>query len=697
MKTALNLDKIYNLWYNIYNRENEKRIIAEKGGNNTVKLEELGITPQKEKQFQKKGITSVEELLTFLPIRYNDFTTLTGILSEEQVSVFTAVVVKVGRSFSGKQPVYAHCKVNGRTKLTVMWFNQAYIYNEINTYTGKTVLISGKVKRAEDGYMLFAPLIFEDAAKARKIVPVYSKIRGMSEDYLTDKIEKALIYRSHLKDPVPAELLQKRGLPTMQDAVMTLHQPDNGDELKAAKERMLYNSLLEYAAKNEWSIRNESVGSPFRIKTKNIMNKIRESLPYKLTSDQAGTVRSILDKMERGQRVNALVQGDVGCGKSITAFLLMAGFAESGYQAAIMAPTQILAEQHYNALTELVSAYGIKTVYIKAGMKAKEKREVYEEIKNGEADLIVGTSSLLSENVQYANLALVVTDEEHKFGVIQRSMLAQKASEGVHCISMSATPIPRTLAQTIYGDALQIYEIKTLPSGRKPVKTGISKGRDRIYSFIAKQVAQGRQAYVVCPMIDDNDAVSNVLSVSTVSKEFETALSSKGIRIGALTGRDSKEKAHDTIEAYKNGDIDVLVSTTVVEVGVNVPNASVIVIINAERFGLSQLHQLRGRVGRGEYEGYCVLETPHTDDNVMRRLNALCKTNDGFEIAIADLELRGAGELFGIRQSGVDIMLEQIHDNPEMYKKAQEDACVLFDKYYNCELSAQIRENFSSK
>ena len=354
-----------------------------------------------------------------------------------------------------------------------------------------------------------------------------------------------------------------------------------------------------------------------------------------------------------------------------------------------MAPTQVLAKQHYDEMSSLMEQIGYRVAYLHSGMKAKEKRDILADIHSGAIQMIVGTQAVISGTVEYSRLGLTIVDEEHRFGVDQRSTLASKAKDGVHAITMSATPIPRTLAHVIYGDTVQLLTIRTMPNGRKPVITAMSTGRDKIYRFIIKQSRLKHQAYAVCPMIDKNDDMEGVKSVEEVSAEYRAALEPYGVKVATLTGRNSAQETEDTITAFKNGEIDVLVSTTVIEVGVNVPTATAIIIHNADRFGLSQLHQLRGRVGRSQLQSYCVLECENPTEEGKQRLNAMCSTTDGFAIAEADLKIRGAGDFIGTKQSGDNKYMSLMLAFPEKYEIAKKTAAIILDRGDDCCILAE--------
>lgn len=656
----------------------------------------LGIAKNKEHQFNKKGIYTVEDLVRFLPRRYNDFTHETGVLPEDQISCLTAVVNRVNTYHNGTPMMIAFCTIKATgEQLLVKWFRQNYMAAKINNCIGRDVYVCGKLIYNEQyhSYSATMPELFEPkVSEGKRIIPVYSKIPGMSVEYLTEKMQKAVGITEATAETCPYDIVAQEKLLPIQSALYYLHFPKTMDQVEQGRERVLFDDLLYFAMSNEYASRNSAVGSAFSVKTMGAVNRILEKLPYELTADQREAVRSMLADARSGKRINALVQGDVGCGKTIVAFLTMTAFVDSGYQAVLMAPTQVLARQHYEDLKALVEPLGYKVAFLGGSeMKAKEKKAVLAEIANGEANYIVGTHAVIAKDVAYHNLAITVADEEHKFGVAQRMALVEKAAAGVHSITMSATPIPRTLAQVVYGTAVQLYTIKTMPSGRKPVITGIATDENKIFRFIVRQAKQGHQTYVVCPMIDPSDNLEGVKSVEEVSEAYEKALGPYGVRIATLTGRNSKKEVEEIISGFKNGQYDVLIATTVIEVGVNVPTATTMVVSNAERFGLSSLHQLRGRVGRGDLQSYCVLQSEDQSEKGKLRLEAMVRTSNGFEIAEEDLRIRGPGDFLGTRQNGENKFMALMLAYPEKYKYAQDIAKRILDDGKPCRMLERVK------
>ena len=655
-----------------------------------MELDVLGVTPKKKKQFESRGIYSVEDLLQYLPRAYRDYRSITGILPHDQVSVLFGTVVSCERrAGNGRQFVTATCRIEPQNlELTVRWFNMHWIYQEIKNLAERhgKVIIAGKADfDSRYGYSLNQPEVFEVYnERLLRIYPVYRSISGMSSSYLEEMMHKALSVGLADSEILPRDILNAAGEVGMPAALRFIHMPNSMEEVEQGRRRILFNDLLYFAIQNELNRNEVSAGSQYNIKTRSLLKKIMESLPFSLTQDQEKAVTEMLSYAEAGRRINALVQGDVGCGKTIICTLMAAAFADSGYQSVIMAPTQVLARQHYDSISSMLAPFGIKTAFLDSSLKKRERDAVLREIANGSAQIIIGTNSCVGKDVVYKDLALAVVDEEHRFGVKQRTAIVEKAAKGVHSITMSATPIPRSLAQVIYGDNIQLHTVRSMPNGRKAVKTRVFRNQTGNMKFVLKEVQAGHQAYVVCPMIENNEKVPGVKSVDQITKEYREFLEPQGVRIGSLTGKTSKEETSEIINSFKDGKIDVLIATTVIEVGVNVPNATVMIITNAERFGLSSLHQLRGRVGRGDLQSYCVLQSDDESPKGLARLQVLCDTTDGFQIAEADLAQRGAGDLLGTQQSGENKYVALMIANPDRYQYAIQVAKELILRGNDC-------------
>lgn len=641
-----------------------------------MNLSEIGVSPAKQKQFNKKGIYTAEDLANTLPRKYLDYSKR-GEIDDNNVGEdisFVGTVITGVRTVGSARDCLKLTLENKNTneKVDVMWFHQLYKKDFLDTMYGQKVLCCGRLsKNVYNKSFYFAnPQVFTNKIIDDEIIfPVYSKITGMSDDYFKKTLDAAILKISvsdYLDEQTRREF---RLCEYNKEYFRKIHQPKTQDEINECKRRKIFDDLFYFASKL-YAEANEQTDSPFMSNSSTKTDEILSRLPFELTDDQKRVMSEIKAKMQSGKRLNALVQGDVGSGKTIVAFFSMLLMAESGYQSVLMAPTKVLAEQHYSDLCRLCegSVFEERIVYLSSGMKAKERREKLEKIANGDALLIVGTHSVLSEAINYWTLGLVVVDEEHKFGVVQREQLAKSADDGVHMITMSATPIPRSLASVLYGANKDIFTISQLPSGRKPVITNIIEDDNKIFDFVRSQIKQGRQAYIVCPLIDNETSV-DARSVEDEIKDIELAFANdSAISIASVTGKTKTEDAEKILNDFKNNKVQVLISTTVIEVGVNVPNATVMVIRDAQRFGLSQLHQLRGRVGRGNYQSYCILSS-HEKDN--SRLNVMCETNDGFKIAEADLKNRGTGDLLGTLQSGQNRYIELALLYPKFYGKVK--------------------------
>ncbi len=650
-------------------------------------LQELGVTNAKIKQFESRGIMTVEDLLSFLPRCYKDYSKITGILPPDQTSCIRVKVLSTASKNAGKVPyITANCvTVDGKNKINVIWFRSQWMYGKIRDFVNRVVVVAGKATYNEqyNSYSIAQPELF-DTEDCLGIYPVYKNIQGMSVDYLTDKVKKALAVGMAGSEIIPDDIVKRENFLPMPTALRYIHTPKTIAESEAGNRRILINDLLYFALHNELNKASVSKGSQYNIKSVQLMNEIIDRLPYKLTPDQETAVSDMVAKAKDGRRLQALLQADVGAGKTICAALLAAAFIGSGYQVVLMAPTQVLARQHLDTVKELFDPLNVEIAYLDSTLKTSERKAVLAEISSGRASFVVGTHSCIGKDAEYNDLALTIVDEEHKFGVKQRAAIVQKAADGVHSITMSATPIPRSLAQVVYGDNLQLYTIQTMPEGRKPVITGVAKDQGKVFKFILSEVKKGHQIYVVCPLIDASEASPDIESVESVSEMYRSVLELCGVRVATLTGRDDKLSTESIIGQFKSGFTDVLIATTVIEVGVNVPNATVMVIHNAERFGLSGLHQLRGRVGRGSDQSYCVLRSDSDDEKALNRLNVLCTSSNGFEIAEADLKMRGAGDFLGTRQSGDNKYIMLMLANNKEYQNAVEIARELIDRGPNC-------------
>lgn len=492
----------------------------------------------------------------------------------------------------------------------------------------------------------------------------YGQVKGVTPDRYEELIKRASEGISSM-DFLPASVCRQYNVPAFKESVMMMHYPNTYGQVKKAKERTLVEDLLYFALKLEVSNKRNDDIEGVRMDDFFLVEKYVSSLPYDLTGDQKRSVETICRKMASGSPVNALVQGDVGTGKTAVAFCLLLAAAGSGYQAALAAPYTTLAFQHCRDMEKIAEMVGVKVAFLTSDIKGKKKKETLEMIRSGEAQVIIGTHSIFSSDVEYKNLALIITDEEHKFGVVHRDSFREKALEGFHQITMSATPIPKSIAATLYDDTMDIISIKDKPANRIPVQTAVCQKDITALKFMEQQIGQGRQCYVVCPAIEKNDKAEKMASITEKEEVYRRYLESKGMNLAVVTGKLKTAEKQQIMEDFSGGKIDVLMATTVIEVGINVPNATVMVITGAERFGFSTLHQLRGRVGRGEYKSYCILQTTESNE----KLQFMCETTDGFEIAEKDLELRGPGSMFGERQSGDNYYVSLMLANQELFKK----------------------------
>ena len=487
----------------------------------------------------------------------------------------------------------------------------------------------------------------------------YSSMKGFPDNIYRHFVDEGIKNISSI-DFIPQWIIEKAGLPGFKESAMLMHHPKAYKDVVLAKKRAVFEDLLYLAAKISVQSPDNKDSRVSKMPELKYLKKYKDSLPYELTSGQNEAISLISESMSLGRSVNALIQGDVGTGKTVVAFLLMLQAVGSGFQAALAAPYTTLAWQHYKDMEQICEMLGLKAVILISGQKASDRGAVLKEIAEGRADIVIGTHSVFSENVEYKNLGLVISDEEHKFGVIHQESFEEKAIEGCHRITMSATPIPKTLASTIYGDSVDVITIKDKPEGRMPIQTAVCRQDKTAADFIVKQVKEGRQAYIVCPSISSDD----MASIEDKEKVYRSLFKDSGVKMSVLTGKMKNTEKDVIMQDFSDGRIDVLMATTVIEVGINVPNASVIVITGAERFGFSTLHQLRGRVGRGKYMSYCILQTDEPND----KLEFLTTTNDGFLIAEKDLELRGPGSLFGERQSGDNYYISLMLAYPKMYE-----------------------------
>ena len=637
-----------------------------------------GVGPKTAERFEKLGILTLSDLLCHYPRRYLDFSKPYSIA---EAPADTECVVKAevfakpgGRILPGGRRMERITAGDDVSSLEITWFNNPYAVQKLELgqeYYFQGIVTGGMLRR-----QMVNPQVRTDAqVKSSPFEAVYPQTEGLTSSAIAKCVRQLLPHAELLPDPLPSEMLKKYRLLSKADAVRAIHCPATEEEAFAARRRLIYEELLVLQLgigrmKNHGAA---STGAPMK---KADASPFWESLSFSPTGAQRRAVEEILTDMSGETSMNRLLQGDVGSGKTLVAAAAIWACIRAGYQAALLAPTEILASQHAENLNRLLSPFGMRVALLTGGMKAAARRTTLAAIRDDEADLIVGTHAILSEGVEFARLGLAVVDEQHRFGVRQRGLLAEKAANP-HLLVMSATPIPRTLGLLMYGD-LDISILDELPPGRKPVKTRCITGKKRadLYGFLDREIDSGRQVYIVCPAIEDAGG-SGLNAVKSYYEDIAKAYLPDR-RVGLMHGKLKPKEKAEVMDDFKSGRLDALVSTTVIEVGVDVPNATVMVIENAERYGLSALHQLRGRVGRGAAESWCFLVSDNASESVQKRLKFLCSTSDGFAVAQYDLETRGPGDFFGSRQHGLPtLQIADLMNDTRTLHAAQSEAVAL--------------------
>lgn len=634
-------------------------------------LECLGLNLNKVKQFNDKGIFTVNDLLQYVPRKYYDYTqpvTIRQIIAGKLYKEEHSIVGKIIKAGEGAKMVYADCLDEEGTHFRVGWYNQPFILKRL--FVGRKYIFNGLVDSFGDREgaltIVYPKYFYGDVEKGKKLIPVYRKIKGMSDEYLLSSLELAI--NSNLKkDYLEDELIHKFGLNSMHYSYRQIHFPKNQEDIKEGTRRMLFDHLFEYSLNFNYQNKDVIKSNDIVLNENGSKKAFCDLLPYTLTDGQNEAIDKIIEETAVGKRVNALVQGAVSCGKTTIAVYAAVLTALNNYQCVIAAPTEILAGQHYEEFQKYLEKFGKNVVLVTSGLKVREKKKIAEKIKNGEIDVIVGTHSVF--NLEYYKLGMVIVDEQHKFGVKQRNSLLKVASKP-HFISMSATPIPRTLCMALYGNNTEVFEIKAKPMGRKEIITKILENDEEVAEFMYTEIQKGHQCYVVCPSIDSSE--SQIMKEVKSAKETYEGIkkyykkTKKDVSVGMINGKMKKEDINAEIEKFKNNEMNILVSTTIVEVGVNVPNATVMVIKNSERFGLASMHQLRGRVGRSSFQSYCILQPANLDDP---KSAAVASTNDGMKIAKLDAELRGYGDMIGTEQAGHNEIIGLILDNNTLFNE----------------------------
>ncbi len=641
------------------------------------KVESLkGVGKKTAALFSKININTIADLLRYYPRNY--------LIYGEPCDIESAVI---GERVAIKASISSYVDVKKVRKLTIVtcnakdvtgqvrlvWYNSPFLKQVF--HIGQTYIFVGNLSVRKNQLIIEHPEYYsieQYESMKTSMQPIYSLTAGLSNKTVTKGVKAALPLIDEIKDTVPKEIIDKFSLMPLEEAINGVHFPSDFDSMLLCRNRLVFDEFFIFLVRMAM-IREHNVKSVnnYVIDDFTEIDKFIANLPFELTNGQREAVNDIKNDISSNSVMNRLIQGDVGSGKTAVAEIAILATVKNGYQAAFMAPTEVLAKQHYDSLIKDYKDYDVRVELLVGSTKLSEKRRIYEALTNGEIDVLVGTHALIQDKVVYNNLALVITDEQHRFGVRQREKLSKKG-EDPHVLVMSATPIPRTLAIIMYGD-LDISIIKDMPANRKPIKNCVvgPKYRPTAYKFMSDQIGEGHQIYIICPMVEasENVEAENVIEYQERIKEYF----SSEVNIAYLHGKMSADEKNDIMESYVRKEIDILISTTVIEVGINNPNSTVMMIENAEKFGLSQLHQLRGRVGRGDAQSYCIMLCSSDNSDAQKRLEILNKSNDGFFIANEDLKLRGPGDFFGVRQSGdMLFMLGDIYNNADILKKASD-------------------------
>ena len=665
------------------------------------------VGPNRVKLLNKLKIYTLKDLITYFPRDYEDRSKPKKIyecIDGEETLIEAIAVNKIIEIRRGKM-IISKLTVRDETGICyITWFNQGYLKDKFQA--GRKYRFFGKVSNKNGRIEMNSP-VYDEIDKSKntgKIIPIYPLTYELKQNTLRKIIENGLEeVKGKLDETLPEYIIKENNLWNINKTIERIHFPHELADFNKARERLVFEELLItqlalLKLKNNYE--HETNGIKFDENVQ--MSDVIEKLPFKLTKAQLRVLEEIDRDMESNKPMNRLLQGDVGSGKTVVAMIAAYKAVKSGYQVAIMAPTAILASQHLEGFQSILEQFGIRTELLISSITKKKKTEILDKLQNGEIDILIGTHAMLEENVIFKNLGLVVTDEQHRFGVKQRGTIASKG-ENPDVIAMSATPIPRTLALILYGD-LDISIIDELPPNRKKIETfAVRKNmEERVNAFIVKQIEEGRQAYIVCPLVEENEEMQ-LKSVMKLAEKYQKETFSQ-YKVAYLHGKMKAKEKDEIMEKFKDGEIQILIATTVIEVGVNVPNASVMVVENAERFGLAQLHQLRGRVGRGEYQSYCILKYEGNGDTVRQRMKVMCDTNDGFIISEKDLELRGSGDFFGTEQHGIpEFKIANLFEDIGILKQVQKISVKivkddpLLKNVKNIQLEQQVKEKFESR
>lgn len=655
-----------------------------------IPMQILALPERKEKAFKTKGISTLDELLMYLPRRYDDLSqpkTVNQIIDGEFASMF-GMVVKVSEY---EKVITFTCKDTLGQFFRVSFFGnrKMFYFRKQMLRVGTWFLFGGKFKRdPERGWVsiISPPYVELNKDGVARIVPVYKKIhKDVSHDDLNQSIQKALSIHD-IGDFLEPELFHRWStglLPGFEyplihrsKAFRSVHSPTSLAEMEQGKYRLAFDELFKLSFQLHNETPSQPKGEPVVLSSLEHSRNFIRNLPFQLTPGQHEVLRDMVATIKANEPLQALVQGDVGCGKTMVAIIMMLTAVENGYQSALMAPTNVLALQHSLEIQKTLGDLGYEVVLLSGDMKAKDKREAIKKIQSGEANFVVGTHALLSEKVQFHNLGMVVLDEEHRFGVRQREVLKEKVmAAGINFISMTATPIPRTLASSLYNNNIKTFSIKSLPAGRQPIVTTWVQDREAFIEPMLAELQKGRQAYLICPLIEDNEKLEGVMGIEECENWLRSDPRTQHLRVGFVHG---KCDVAEIVGQFKNQELDLLIATTVIEVGVNVPNATFIGILNADRFGIAQLHQLRGRVGRGSHASCCYLQAENPTPVGARKLQAMTESTDGFYLSQVDLQMRGAGNLVGDTQSGFENTFMLLLKYPQLFEAIQEEMTEIF-------------------
>ncbi len=668
-----------------------------------------GVGPNRVVLLNKLGIYTLKDLITYYPREHEDRSKPSKIadLENGQEALIEAIAVSrlnEIRTRRKNMTIYKLIVRDDTGTALLTWYNQGYLKKVFNI--GEKYTFFGKVTIKDGVTQIFSPT-FDLEGKNKntgKIIPIYPLTYNLSQNTIRQIIENGLnIVKDKLEETLPQYILEEYNLKEINSAIKSIHFPRDFEDFENARKRLVFEELLStqlalLSIKNMNTMDNTGINFSKEVHMSDVINE----LPFKLTKAQLRVLEEIDNDMESSKPMNRLLQGDVGSGKTVVAIIAAYKAVKSRYQMTIMAPTAILASQHMEEFSKILDKFGIRCELLISGITKKKKDDILNRLKEGEIDVLIGTHAILEENVVFKNLGLVVTDEQHRFGVKQRKIISEKGNNP-DILVMTATPIPRTLALILYGD-LDISIIDELPPNRKKIDTfAVTKGmEERVNNFIKKQINEGRQAYIVCPLVEENEEI-NAKSVIELAEKYKNDIF-KEYKVEYMHGKMRPKEKDSIMEAFKNGEIDILISTTVIEVGVNVPNASIMIVENAERFGLAQLHQLRGRVGRGEYKSYCILKYNGNSEIIRKRMKVMQETNNGFIISEKDLELRGAGEFFGTKQHGLpEFKIANLFEDMPILKLAQNAAAGILQKDVKLEnkenekLRQMVNEKFGKR